>query len=82
MYTCLLLMIFFTPDLSRDRAMFGLAVWAYLVFIGIPAEERKLQEQFGTAYRVYQQKTPAVIPTGNSILNALSLGTKAGIARA
>lgn len=73
MYTCLLLMIFVTPDLARDRAMFGFAVWAYLVFIGIPAEERKLLDQFGPVYRIYQRNTPAVIPTGNSIMTVLGL---------
>ena len=43
------------------RAVFGLVTWAY-VLLGLRLEERKLGALFGSAYRAYQQRVPALWP--------------------
>jgi protein-S-isoprenylcysteine O-methyltransferase Ste14 len=60
-YTFGLVFLWFSPTLSLNSATFALGITAYIL-IGIVFEERKLEREFGSAYREYKQKTPALIP--------------------
>ena len=49
------------PDMTANRAAFSAISTAYFYFGSIP-EEQKLIEEFGDAYRRYQQTVPRLIP--------------------
>jgi len=51
-----------SPQMSLDRVMVGLVIFAYFVF-AIPIEERKLVKIFGTSYEKYQTTTPMLFPS-------------------
>lgn len=61
-YTFTGLAIVLTPFMTLDRMTLFLASCLYLS-VGIPIEERKLVKIFGKAYRDYQKRVPAVVPT-------------------
>lgn len=61
MYLVIVLAFLCAPTMSLDRLAFTLAVLAYLT-AAIPFEERKLVQVFGSAYRDYQARTPALFP--------------------
>lgn len=60
-YTFGLAFLWFSPTMSVNSLAFALGVTVYIL-VGIVFEERKLVREFGEAYRVYKQKTPALIP--------------------
>mmetsp|Transcript_14589 Transcript_14589/g.19199 ORF Transcript_14589/g.19199 Transcript_14589/m.19199 type:complete len:295 (+) Transcript_14589:169-1053(+) len=52
-----------SPVMTLDKLLYTATFGLYLVFIGIPLEEKKLVEQFGDAYIDYQKTTAALIPS-------------------
>jgi len=60
-YTFGLVFLWFSPTLSLNSLAFALGITAYIL-IGVVFEERKLEKEFGGAYREYKLKTPALIP--------------------
>jgi protein-S-isoprenylcysteine O-methyltransferase Ste14 len=61
LYLFVLVMIWSCPNLTKDRLLFNI-LWSVWIFIGTILEERDLVEQFGDAYRKYQQKVPMLFP--------------------
>ena len=61
LYLFMLLMIWFFPDLTRDRLLFNL-LWTAWIVIGSYLEEIDLVAEFGDAYREYQKRVPMLIP--------------------
>jgi protein-S-isoprenylcysteine O-methyltransferase Ste14 len=61
LYLFVLVMIWSCPQLTADRLLFNI-LWSVWIFIGTILEERDLVEQFGDAYREYQQKVPMLFP--------------------
>lgn len=60
-YTFSLAVLWFSPSFTVNSLAFTIGATAYFL-IGMVFEERKLEKEFGEAYRVYKQKTPALIP--------------------
>lgn len=50
-----------TPDMTAGRALLALGVILY-IFIGLYFEERDLIAEFGTTYRDYKKRVPALFP--------------------
>ena len=61
LYLFMLVMIWSCPNLTKDRLLFNI-LWSAWIIIGTVLEERDLVEQFGDAYRDYQQKVPMLFP--------------------
>ncbi len=61
LYLFVLVMIWSCPQLTADRLLFNI-FWSAWIFFGTLLEERDLVEQFGDAYRDYQQKVPMLFP--------------------
>lgn len=61
LYTAGLLFIWLNPVMTWNLLALNLGLTGYII-IGAYFEERKLQREFGEAYRVYKQKTPMLIP--------------------
>lgn len=61
LYTAGLLFIWLNPLMTWNLLALNLGLTAYIV-VGAYFEERKLEREFGEAYRVYKQKTPMLIP--------------------
>jgi len=61
LYLFVLVMIWSSPNLTKDRLLFNI-LWSAWIFTGTILEERDLVEQFGDAYRDYQQKVPMLFP--------------------
>ena len=61
LYTAGLLFIWLIPVMTWNLLAINLGLTAYII-IGAHFEERKLQHEFGEAYRAYKQKTPMLIP--------------------
>lgn len=61
LYTAGLLFIWATPLMTRNVLIFNSLTTIYIL-IGIRFEERKLQREFGEAYRHYQMHTPMLLP--------------------
>jgi protein-S-isoprenylcysteine O-methyltransferase Ste14 len=61
LYLFVLVMIWSCPQLTADRLLFNI-LWSAWIFVGTILEERDLVEQFGDAYREYQQKVPMLFP--------------------
>ncbi len=60
-YSFTLLFLWLMPWMSSN--WLGLASGSTLyILLAIPLEERKLLAEFGTAYRDYQQRVPALFP--------------------
>jgi len=66
MYTQFPLSVF-SPNMTLDHLLFLVAVFGYLVLVGIPKEEEKLLQKFGDKYLQYQKTTPAFIPRPASL---------------
>lgn len=61
LYTCVLLLLWSTPDLSADRLLLNV-IWTVWVVLGTVLEERDLVSQFGEPYAKYQRDVPMLIP--------------------
>ncbi|MGD0021977.1 MAG: isoprenylcysteine carboxylmethyltransferase family protein [Smithellaceae bacterium] len=61
LYLFVLVMIWSSPNLTKDRLLFNI-LWSAWIIVGTLLEERDLVEQFGGAYRDYQQKVPMLFP--------------------
>jgi protein-S-isoprenylcysteine O-methyltransferase Ste14 len=60
-YTATLLLIWLLPVMTAN--MLGLAIGATVyILVGARLEERKLEAEFGDAYRDYKRRTPMLIP--------------------
>lgn len=61
LYTAGLVFIWLLPVMTWNFLALNLGLSAYLI-IGAILEERKLVHEFGEAYRIYQRRTPMLIP--------------------
>jgi len=61
LYLFMILMIWFYPDLTRDRLLFNL-LWTVWIVIGSCFEEIDLVSEFGDAYRQYRKRVPMLVP--------------------
>jgi protein-S-isoprenylcysteine O-methyltransferase Ste14 len=61
LYLVVLLLIWSFPDITLDRLWFNVT-WTVWVVIGTFLEERDLVEEFGGAYREYQNRVPMLVP--------------------
>jgi len=61
LYTCSLLILWFSPSMSVNSFIVYTALTIY-VLIGIFFEERKLLREFGQAYADYKSSTPMLLP--------------------
>lgn len=63
LYFSILLLVWFTPDLTLDRLLANI-LWTAWVWIATRWEERDLESDFGDAYRRYKIRVPMLIPWG------------------
>ena len=61
LYTCSFVLMWLSPVMTWNTLALYLGFSAYLL-IGSIFEERKLVEQFGSAYEAYQRRTPRIVP--------------------
>jgi len=61
LYAAGLLFIWLTPVVSQNSLVVFIAVTVYIL-VGAFFEERKLEREFGAAYREYKAATPMLIP--------------------
>ena len=61
LYAAGLLFIWLTPVMSQNSLVVIIAATVYIL-VGAFFEERKLEREFGTAYREYKAATPMLIP--------------------
>lgn len=61
LYTCTFLVIWLVPAMSWNVLALNIGVTLYTL-IGAYFEERKLMEEFGTAYETYRKTTPFIVP--------------------
>jgi protein-S-isoprenylcysteine O-methyltransferase Ste14 len=61
LYSTAILVLWLWPDMSVNRAAFFVVNTLYF-YLGSYPEEQKLVEEFGDAYRRYQQVVPRLIP--------------------
>jgi methanethiol S-methyltransferase len=62
LYTLSLVFIWLTPIMTWNILAFNIGVTIYTTIGAAVFEERKLLSEFGEAYRVYQKKTPMLVP--------------------
>lgn len=63
LYFSILLLVWFSPDLTLDRLLAN-TLWTAWTWIATRWEERDLESDFGDAYRQYQARVPMLIPWG------------------
>jgi protein-S-isoprenylcysteine O-methyltransferase Ste14 len=61
LYTAGLLFIWLTPVMSENSLVIIIAASIY-IFVGAVLEERKLEREFGAAYKDYKNTTPMLFP--------------------
>ncbi len=61
LYTAGLALLWLTPIMTTNLLAFNLAMTAY-IWIGSRFEEKRLEREFGEAYRIYRRRVPALIP--------------------
>jgi methanethiol S-methyltransferase len=61
LYTCVLLLLWSSPDLSADRLLLNV-IWTVWIVLGAALEERDLVSHFGESYTKYQRDVPMLIP--------------------
>jgi len=66
LYFSVLLLFWFSPDLTLDRLLFNI-LWTAWIWIATRWEERDLEADFGDAYRRYQKRVPMLIPWRSGI---------------
>lgn len=68
LYVAGLLFIWLTPVMSQNSLVVFIATTVYIL-VGAFYEERKLEREFGAAYREYKAVTPMLIPGLNFMRN-------------
>ncbi len=71
LYFFSLLFLWFTPVMTLNNLLFNLLATAYF-WIGSIYEEHKLADQFGPAYKTYQQQVPRLLPGMSQIWRTIS----------
>ena len=61
LYTTSLIALYLTSPMSLNWLAFAVSCNVYF-FVGSTFEERKLVREFGTSYRLYQQRVPRLLP--------------------
>jgi hypothetical protein len=61
LYFSILLLIWFTPDVTLDRLLAN-TLWTAWIWVAARWEERDLASDFGDTYRQYQKSVPMLIP--------------------
>ncbi len=61
LYGLLIVMTWTSPDVTADRALFGVLFTGWIL-LGIVFEERDLVREFGGLYRKYQREVPMLVP--------------------
>ena len=61
LYSCVIVLIWSSPDLTADRLLFNI-LWTAWICVGAVLEERDLIAEFGEVYREYRRKVPMLIP--------------------
>lgn len=61
LYSCVLVLIWSSPDLTADRLLFNV-LWTAWICAGAVLEERDLVAEFGDPYRDYRRKVPMLVP--------------------
>jgi protein-S-isoprenylcysteine O-methyltransferase Ste14 len=72
LYAAGLLFIWLTPVVTTSLLVFILGLSIYIL-IGSAFEERRLQEEFGTAYQAYKAQVPRLIPRLGECLDRKSV---------
>jgi methanethiol S-methyltransferase len=67
LYLFSIVMIWSFPDLTVDRLLFNI-LWTCWIAVGTHLEEKDLIAVFGDSYRKYQEQTPMLLPTLESLL--------------
>lgn len=63
LYLFMIVLFWSCPVISVDRLLFNI-LWTVWVVVGTILEERELVDDFGDAYRDYQEKVPMLLPRG------------------
>ena len=71
-YMSFLGLVWFTPDMTIDRAML-VAIWTAYIFLGSRLKDMRLYHYLGSTYSAYRSRVPAYVPLP-SVRAALSLG--------
>ncbi len=61
LYSCIILLIWSSPDLTADRLLFNL-LWTAWICAGAVWEERDLVAEFGDSYHDYRRRVPMLVP--------------------
>ncbi len=61
LYSCLILLIWSSPNLTADRLLFNV-LWTAWICAGAFWEEKDLVAEFGDVYRDYRRKVPMLVP--------------------
>jgi protein-S-isoprenylcysteine O-methyltransferase Ste14 len=61
LYSCIIVLIWSSPDLTADRLLFNV-LWTAWICAGASWEERDLTAEFGEPYREYRRKVPMLVP--------------------
>jgi protein-S-isoprenylcysteine O-methyltransferase Ste14 len=61
LYTAGLIILWLTPIMTSSLLAFNVGMTIY-IWVGSRFEERRLEREFGQAYRDYRQQVPALIP--------------------
>lgn len=61
LYSCVIVLIWSSPDLTADRLLFNV-LWTAWICAGAALEEQDLVTVFGEDYREYRRKVPMLVP--------------------
>ncbi len=61
LYSCVIVLIWSSPDLTADRFLFNV-LWTAWICAGAVLEERDLVAEFGEPYREYCRRVPRLVP--------------------
>jgi protein-S-isoprenylcysteine O-methyltransferase Ste14 len=61
LYSCVIVLIWTSPDLTVDRLLFNL-LWTAWICAGAVWEEKDLLAEFGDSYRDYRRRVPMLVP--------------------
>ncbi|MGE5344880.1 MAG: methyltransferase family protein [Acidithiobacillales bacterium] len=61
LYSCVIVLIWSSPELTADRFLFDL-LWTAWISVGAVLEERDLVAEFGDSYRDYRRRVPMLVP--------------------
>jgi len=61
LYSCLIVLIWSSPDVTADRLLFNV-LWTAWIWVGTVLEERDLVAEFGEPYLEYRREVPMLVP--------------------